>query len=81
MTRSSKDYSAPHRLTAGDDVKPKRGPTGDVIVDADAPDPRATGSTRQETVEDRGNVGMVKPEDYPEADRKIATSSNPPGKG
>ncbi len=49
-----------------EDALPRRGPLGDVIPDNDGPDPRTRGGNKPEKVEDRPNVGMVTPEDYPE---------------
>jgi len=49
-----------------------RGPLGDARPDADRHDSRTRGSLPQEDVEDRDNVSIVKPEDYPEADRAIS---------
>lgn len=51
---------------------PRRGPAGDVRPHPDDPDPRTRGGQPQEDVEDRPNVGTVKPEDYPAADRAAA---------
>ena len=48
---------------------PRRGPAGDVRPNAEDPDPRTRGGKPQEDVEDRPNVGTVKPSDYPAADR------------
>ena len=45
---------------------PDRGPLGDARPNPDAPDPRTGGGQPQEKVEDRPNVSIVKPEDYPE---------------
>lgn len=48
---------------------PRCGPLGDVLpIDAD-PDPRTPGGRLPEKVEDRLNVGSVKPEDYPPEQR------------
>ncbi|WP_206240102.1 hypothetical protein [Novosphingobium terrae] len=47
----------------------KEGPLGDVIPDADDRDTRTGGAQPAEPVEDRPNVGQVKPEDYPLEDR------------
>lgn len=52
--------------TGGKDKRPARGPLGDVLPDRPGPDPRTRGGQPQEDVEDRPNVGTVKPEDYPE---------------
>lgn len=48
---------------------PRRGPTGDVIPNDDDLDPRTRGGKPEENVEDRPSVSVVKPEDYPAADR------------
>lgn len=56
--------------TRSDDIDkeelPARGPLGDVRPEQTGPDPRTRGGQPQEDVEDRPNVGTVKPEDYPE---------------
>ena len=44
---------------------PKRGPLGDVLPGKEKLDPRTRGGQPLEKVEDRPNVGIVKPEDYP----------------
>lgn len=49
---------------------PRRGPLGDVEPDRNDPDPRTRGGEKPEKVEDRPNVGEVKPEDYPHRDEK-----------
>ena len=54
--------SEPH----SDRKLPTRGPLGDVIPEADAPDSRTRGGLKPEKVEDRPTVSTVKPEDYPE---------------
>jgi len=54
-------------------VEERLGPTGDVIPTNDGRDARTAGGQRAEPVEKRPNVGQVKPEDYPLADRKTAT--------
>jgi hypothetical protein len=46
--------------------QPGRGPLGDAIPRNDDSDPRTPGGQDQERVEDRKNVGTVKPEDYPQ---------------
>jgi len=51
-----------------DDLQ-RRGPAGDARPNYEDPDPRTRGGKPQEDVEDRPNVGVVTPEDYPEADR------------
>lgn len=48
------------------------GPYGDARPDNVKDDPRANRSLPQEDVEDRENVSIVKPEDYPAADRAVA---------
>lgn len=48
---------------------PRRGPLGDVLPSDADPDPRTSGGEPPEKVEDRPNVGTVKPEDYPLKDR------------
>ena len=48
----------------------RRGAGGDVRPNDDDADPRTRGGQSQEDVEDRPSVGTVKPEDYPEADRR-----------
>ncbi|MEJ7933960.1 hypothetical protein WG907_06770 [Sphingobium sp. AN558] len=56
--------------TAGqNDEMPRRGPAGGVQPNADDLDPRTRGGNPQEDVDDRPNVGTVKPEDYPAKDR------------
>lgn len=47
---------------------PRRGPLGDARPRVDDPAP-TPGGQRPEDVEDRPNVGTVKPEDYPEGQR------------
>jgi hypothetical protein len=49
-----------------------RGPLGDARPDNSTVDPRANPSLPQEQVEDRENVSIVTPEDYPLEDRKIS---------
>ena len=51
---------------------PRRGAAGDVQPNEQDPDPRTRGGQPQEDVEDRPNVSIVTPEDYPEADRAAA---------
>ena len=51
---------------SGEDRMPPRGPLGDARPDHDAPDPRTRGGQKQERVENRPNVGVVEPEDYPD---------------
>ncbi|HUD91680.1 hypothetical protein [Sphingobium sp.] len=46
-----------------------RGPLGDPMPGRAKADPRTGGAQKQEDVDDRPNVGEVKPEDYPESDR------------
>lgn len=53
-----------------DNAKTPRGPMGDTLPGREKEDPRTGGGQRQEEVEDRPNVGTVKPEDYPEKDRR-----------
>lgn len=48
---------------------PVTGPAGDVIPER-GPDPRTPGGLPQQKVEDRPNVGTVKPDDYPADQRK-----------
>jgi hypothetical protein len=48
---------------------PRRGAAGDVRPNPNDPDPRTRGGQPQEDVDDRPNVGSVKPEDYPEDQR------------
>jgi len=50
----------------------RRGPPGDARPNFEDPDPRTRGGKPQEAVEDRPNVGIVTPEDYPLADRAAA---------
>ena len=54
-------------------VDEQLGPAGDVIPTNDGRDARTAGGQPQEPVEKRPNVSQVKPDDYPLADRKIAT--------
>ncbi len=49
-----------------------RGPLGDARPDNTNSDPRANPSLPQEQVEDRDNVSVVTPEDYPLVDRKLS---------
>jgi hypothetical protein len=51
---------------SADEELPRRGPLGDVIPDREGPNSRTPGGQTPEKVEDRPNVGIVKPEDYPE---------------
>jgi hypothetical protein len=53
-------------------TKIDRGPLGDARPDNSTVDPRANPSLPQERVEDRENVSIVTPEDYPLEDRKIS---------
>jgi hypothetical protein len=46
-----------------------RGPLGDARPTASDTNVQASGSTKQEQVEDRDNVSRVTPEDYPHQDR------------
>lgn len=52
-----------------DDNASKRGPSGDALPDAVDPHRQKEGPLKPEKVEDRPNVGTVKPEDYPEDQR------------
>lgn len=54
-------------------AKTPRGPLGDAVPGHEEEDPRATGGQGQERVEERPMVSSVKPEDYPEADRRDST--------
>ncbi|GHC83651.1 hypothetical protein [Novosphingobium pokkalii] len=53
-------------------VEERLGPAGDVIPTNDGRDARTAGGEPPEPVEKRPNVGQVKPEDYPLADRKAS---------
>lgn len=53
-------------------IETDRGPFGDARPDNTKDDPRANRSLPQEDVEDRENVSIVEPEDYPLADRTIS---------
>lgn len=53
-------------------AKVDRGPYGDARPDNSKFDPRTRGSLPQEKVEDRKNVSIVTPEQYPAADRALA---------
>lgn len=64
--------AVPYQQKHDKQMKNQQGPFGDVRPDAPSADPRANGSRPQEKVEDRENVSMVTPEDYPAADRAIA---------
>jgi hypothetical protein len=44
---------------------PRRGPAGDVQPNENDPDPRTRGGKPQEDVEDRPEVSVVTPDDYP----------------
>lgn len=57
---------------------PRRGPAGDARPDFDGPDPRTRGGQPQEDVEDRGTVGTVEPDDYPQADRRDSRPTDIP---
>lgn len=66
---------APYPMTSADKNDPptpadgpRRGPLGDARPSVDDPAP-TPGGQPQEDVEDRPNVGTVKPEDYPEDQR------------
>jgi hypothetical protein len=47
----------------------REGPLGDAIPSKNAPDDQTDGGQKPEKVEDRPDVGTVKPEDYPAEDR------------
>jgi hypothetical protein len=51
---------------SGKEDMPRRGAAGDARPNFDDPDPRTRGGQKPEDVEDRPNVGQVKPEDYPQ---------------
>ncbi len=53
-----------------------QGPLGDVRPDASDDAQKIRPSLPQENVEDRGDVSVVTPEDYPQADRDIANPGN-----
>ena len=55
---------------APEKAKTPRGPLGDALPGREKEDPRTTGGQDQERVEDNPAVGQVKPEDYPEKDRR-----------
>jgi hypothetical protein len=55
-----------------------RGPLGDARPDAKTNDPTTGAAEKPEEIEDRPNVSIVKPEDYPSQDRK---DSSPIGAG
>ncbi|GFE76639.1 hypothetical protein [Novosphingobium sp. TCA1] len=57
-----------------DDNASKRGPLGDVRPDAVDPHLQKEGALKPEEVDDRPNVGVVKPEDYPEDQRAKGTT-------
>lgn len=57
---------------------PRRGPAGDTRPNFEDPDPRTRGGQPQEDVEDRGTVGTVTPEDYPQADRRDSRPTDMP---
>ncbi|NIJ17963.1 hypothetical protein [Sphingobium vermicomposti] len=52
-----------------DNAQTPRGPLGDTLPGREKEDPRTVGGQEPEDVEDRPNVGTVRPEDYPEKDR------------
>lgn len=56
---------------------PRRGPAGDVQPNYQDPDPRTRGGQPPEDVEDRGTVGSVEPDDYPEKDRRDSRPDGP----
>ncbi|WP_022681711.1 hypothetical protein [Sphingobium bisphenolivorans] len=53
-----------------DNADTPRGPLGDAMPGREKEDPRTVGGQGQERPEERPMVGSVKPEDYPEQDRK-----------
>lgn len=55
-----------------EDFSPKRGPLGDARPDHEKHNTRTGGSLPQEKVEDRDNVSIVTPEDYPAEDRALS---------
>lgn len=54
-------------------TKRKGGPLGDIAPPKTDPVEEVTPSIPPEPVEDRENVGIVQPEDYPEAERELTT--------
>lgn len=50
-------------------MQKREGPLGDAIPSKNAPDDQTHGGQKPEKIEDRPNVGTVKPEDYPAEDR------------
>ena len=64
------EQASPHQQKRGKHMDKPHDPFGDVRPDAPAADPRTKGGRRQKKVEDRENVSMVTPEDYPAADRE-----------
>lgn len=50
----------------------RKGPLGDMLPPKSGETRRITPSIPQEDVDDRPNVGSVRPEDYPAADRLLA---------
>lgn len=52
-----------------------RGPLGDARPEATDKNIKTSGTLRPEKVEDRENVGTVKPEDYPLADRDAGNAA------
>jgi len=52
-----------------------RGPLGEARPEATDKNVRTPGSLRPEKVEDRENVGTVRPEDYPLADRNASNAA------
>ncbi|AJR22426.1 MULTISPECIES: hypothetical protein [Sphingobium] len=66
MDRNDSDH-APEK------ARTPKGPLGDALPGREEEDPRTTGGQDQERVEDRPVVGQVKPEDYPEKDRRDST--------
>lgn len=49
----------------GKDEKADKGPLGDVLPHDNEGETKTGGSLKPEDVDDRPNVGTVKPEDYP----------------
>lgn len=54
------------KVTDGDMASTPKGPMGDPLPGHEEADPRTSGGHPPEDVEDRPNVGQVKPEDYPD---------------
>jgi hypothetical protein len=53
-------------ITLADKAETPTGPLGDALPDREEADSRTSGGQPPEPVEDRPNVGQVKPEDYPD---------------